>query len=83
MGRGYVETKNFISMSAKESIDSLDFLVSKFFSSQERYEPSQSGIQGLFALTSPRKKGSSAHQTHRRHCSLKPKSAKHSPEVVG
>ena len=75
--------KNFISISANESTDFLHFRMSKTFPAKNDLNPPNRAFKAFFALISPRKKGSSAHQTHRCHGSLKPKNAKHSLEVVG
>lgn len=83
MGRGCVETKNFIGISANESIDFPPFLVSNSFPAKNNLPPPNRAFKVFFTLISPRKKGSPAHQTHRGHCSLNPKNAKHSLEVVG
>ena len=78
-----METKNFISISANESIDFLHFLVSKFFPAKNDLNPPNRAFKAFLLYFHRVKKGSSAHQTHRGHCSLKPKNAKHSLEVVG
>ncbi len=55
--RGCVETKNFISISANESIDFLHFLVSKFFPAKNDLNPPNRAFKAFFSLISPRKKG--------------------------